>query len=284
MRSDSVAAGRPKDSVDRLLESWARAAPDLDLSPVAAVARIGRLARIIEQELQATYAEHGLSGADFAALVTLRRLDRPGGVAQRRLMRELNLTSGTVSVRVERLLARGWVTTSTDPGDRRNTLVQLTEAGLAMFERVTPAHVATENRLLAALNDEQTSELVDLLRILLVSFERSAGDGRFHWLGLTLAPAHTALELRRAVGLPDQLGLMVRDVQGNGPAQEAGLRKGDVLIRAGVWELRSITALHAAIGDALPHGELALTAIRGADTVVTVVVALVPRASPAPGA
>jgi DNA-binding MarR family transcriptional regulator len=274
MRSNNGAADEPRDSVDRLLESWAHAAPDLDLSPVAAVARIGRLARIIEQELEATYAEHGLSGADFAALVTLRRLDRSGGVAQRQLMRELNLTSGTISVRVERLLDRGWVTTSIDPGDRRNTLVQLTDAGLAMFERVTPAHVATENRLLAALNDEQEIQLVDLLRTLLVSFERSAGDGWFPRIGLTIAPAHVALELRRDMGLPDHVGLLVRNVQRDGPAGVAGVRKGDVLIRAGARELRSIIALHASISDALPDGELALTVVRGADTMATVSVAL----------
>ena len=47
-----------------------------------------------------TFAEHGLNGADFGALVTLRRIDQPGGISQRQLMRELNLSSGTVSVRV----------------------------------------------------------------------------------------------------------------------------------------------------------------------------------------
>jgi DNA-binding MarR family transcriptional regulator len=83
----------------------------------------------MDNELEATFAEHGLNGPDFAALVTLRRLDEPGGVSQRRLMRELNLTSGTVSVRVERLAQRGLVTSSEDPRDRRNTLVALTPAG-----------------------------------------------------------------------------------------------------------------------------------------------------------
>jgi DNA-binding MarR family transcriptional regulator len=274
--ADAPTTVGPRDSVDRLLESWAHAAPDLDLSPVAVVARIGRLARVIEQELDATYAEHGLSGADFAALVTLRRLARAGGVSQRRLMRELNLTSGTVSVRVERLLERGWVTTSTDPDDRRNSLVALTDAGLAMFEQVAPAHVATENRLLAALSCEQKGQLVDLLRTLLVSFEGSAGDGQLPRLGLTLAPAHVALELRRAVGLPDHPGLLVREVQRYSPAANAGIRKGDVLVRAGNRELRSIIAFHAAIADSLPEGRLETEAIRGTDEHVAATVVLAP--------
>jgi DNA-binding MarR family transcriptional regulator len=166
----------PRDSVDRLLSSWARAAPELDLSPVAVIARIGRLARIATQALEATYAEHGLNGPDFAALVTLRRLARPEGASQRQLMRELDLSSGTVSVRVERLVERGLVTRTTDPSDRRNSLVKLTEVGQALFDRVTPAHVATENRLLAALSTEQRDHLAGVLRTLLESLENSRGE------------------------------------------------------------------------------------------------------------
>src|SRR5215469_15710855 len=95
--ADQPPPAGPQDSVDRLLAGWARSRPGLDLSPVAVIARLDRLRRIMDSELEATFAEYGLNGPDFAALVTLRRLDEPGGVSQRHLMRELNLTSGTVS-------------------------------------------------------------------------------------------------------------------------------------------------------------------------------------------
>jgi DNA-binding MarR family transcriptional regulator len=267
----------PNDSVDRLLSSWARAVPDLDLSPVAIVARIGRLARIFSQELEATYAEHGLNGPDFAALVTLRRLARPDGASQRQLMRELDLTSGTVSVRVERLVERGLVTRTTDPADRRNSLVALTDAGQALFDRVTPAHVETENRLLAALSSVQRDELVEVLRTLLLSFEGSAGDARAPRIGVALAPTHVALEIRRAVGLPDHIGLLVRGVQPGSRADAAGIKQGDVLVRAGGHELRSITTLYAAIGDAIPQRMLEVSVIRGVDSELTARIDLSPR-------
>jgi len=60
-----------------------------------------------------------------------------------------------MSVRVERLSDRGLVSRVTDPADRRNSLVSLTEAGRALFDAVTPAHMATENRLLSALGEHQ---------------------------------------------------------------------------------------------------------------------------------
>jgi DNA-binding MarR family transcriptional regulator len=236
-----------KDSVDRLLESWGAVRPDLDLSPVGIVARLGRLRRAIEAELETVYAEHGLTGADFSALVTLRRLG--GAVPQTELMRELGLTSGTISVRVERLVSRGLAETQPDG---RATRVRLTPAGAELFERVTPAHVATEERLLAALDSDERQQLVALLRRLLVSFE---GDGELPRLGLVLSPAHVTIAMRRAVGLPAEAGLLVREVEPDSPAATAGLRTGDVL------RVRSIAALRAV------DGVLVLDVVRGVDRV-----------------
>jgi DNA-binding MarR family transcriptional regulator len=244
----------PRDSVDRLLASWGAVRPDLDLSPVAIVARLGRLRRAIEAELETVYAEHGLTGADFSALVTLRRLG--GAVPQTELMRELGLTSGTVSVRVERLASRGLV--ETEPKGRI-TRVRLTKAGAELFERVTPAHVSTEERLLAALEPAEREQLEALLRRLLVSFEGSAGEGELPRLGLVLAPAHVTIAMRRTVGLPAEAGLLVREVEPDGPAAAAGLRTGDVL------RLRSIAALHAALRAA--DGLLVLDVVRGVERI-----------------
>jgi DNA-binding MarR family transcriptional regulator len=246
------------DSVDRLLESWAAVRPDLDLSPVAIVARLGRLRRVIESELETVYLEHGLTGSDFTALVTLRRL---GTISQTELMRELALTSGTVSVRVDRLVARGLAERETEG---RITRVSLTPLGTELFERVTPAHVEAEDRLLAALEPGEREQLAVLLRRLLVSFEGSADD--VPHLGLVLAPAHVTIEMRRAVGLPPLAGLLVREVDDDGPAATAGIQLGDVL------PFRSIGALNRALRR---RRALELTVIRGVDE-LRVAVSLAP--------
>jgi DNA-binding MarR family transcriptional regulator len=274
--STSAAHQGPRDSVDRLLQSWGRARPDLDLSPVAVIARLGRLRRIIDSELEATFAEYGLNGADFEALVTLRRLDQPGGVSQRQLMRELNLASGTVSVRVERLSDQGLLTRSPDRRDRRNSLVRLTDKGRALFDHVTPAHVSTENRLLAALSTQQREQLVTILRQLLVSFEGSAGDGELPRLGLTLTPAHVTVAMRRAVGLPEVVGLLVRHVEEGSRAQRAGIQTGDVLVRAADRELRSVVSLYAALQESAGAGGVTITIVRSVDTQLQAVVDLHP--------
>ncbi|MDF2740841.1 MAG: serine protease, partial [Actinomycetia bacterium] len=48
-------------------------------------------------------------------------------------------------------------------------------------------------------------------------------------LGVGIAPARVARQLRRAVGLPERDGLLVRVVEDGGPADRAGLRTGDLV-------------------------------------------------------
>ena len=52
-------------------------------------------------------------------------------------------------------------------------------------------------------------------------------------LGVGVAPTAVAMKLRRAVGLPDADGVLVRMVFDDGPAAAAGIRKGDLLIKVG---------------------------------------------------
>lgn len=256
----------PRDSVDALLASWHSRRPDLDFSPVAVVSRLGRLRDHIDAELDGVFTVHGLTAPSFAVLVTLARIDDDGGVSQRRLMDELGLTSGTISVRMDRLASEGLVDRRPDPASARNTLISLTDRGRELFERAAPAHLGNERRLLSGLGADELELLADLLRKLLVEFEGSRPpDEATFGLGLTLAPAHVAATLREAVGLPPVTGLLIRSVADGGPAQTAGLRTGDVLIAAGKRKLRSVADLYAAIDDAAPDGRLRLHLVRGAD-------------------
>ena len=273
----------PADSVDRLIADWSRVRPELEFAPVGIVARLARARTYIDGALEAVFEGHGLSAPGFAVLVTLARLDRPAGVPQRTLMDELGLTSGTISVRIDRLAEDGLVERRPDPGDGRNSLIVLTEQGRLVFERVVPAHLENERRLLVALDDDERAVLATLLRKLLVEYEGSlppAGSGVR--LGLTLSPAHVTIAMRRAVGLPASAGLLVRDVEDASPARDV-LQPGDVLERAGARALTSVAGLYAAIADAAPAGRLDLRVLRGVDSLDVRVPLANPLQEPLPG-
>ncbi len=272
------------DATDRVLHQWAQVRPDLDVSSVGVISRLERLRAIIAEEQEAVFAEHGVTNPTFTMLVTLVRINQPGGISQRRLANEMGLTPGTVSARVDRLVADGLVVRSPDPADGRGSLVTLTGLGRDLFEAAVPAHLANQVRLLGSLSAQEQATLAGLLRKLLLAFEGSAElESLPVRLGLTLAPVHVALAMQRAVGLPERPGLLVRSADENSPAAAAGLGEGDILTQAGGTPLRSVSGLYSAISDALPGGRLELLVRRGLKerTVSVPLDAAVPAASAA---
>jgi S1-C subfamily serine protease len=62
--------------------------------------------------------------------------------------------------------------------------------------------------------------------------------------------------------LTEVKGALLEEVQENGPAAKAGLKKGDVVIRIGNEEIEDSSAFRIATGFAAPGAELAVTSIR----------------------
>jgi serine protease Do len=89
-------------------------------------------------------------------------------------------------------------------------------------------------------------------------------------LGVSIAPNHVARRLRRAVGLPDADGLLVRDVAEDSPAARAGITRGDLIVGAAGHPVRTADDLFDAL-KATPGGTIELNLIRGTDEVTTVV-------------
>ena len=82
-------------------------------------------------------------------------------------------------------------------------------------------------------------------------------------LGITITPGHVARRLRRAVGLPDTEGLLIRDVAEDSPAARAGLASGDLIVAAAGQPVRTVDDLSGALQTA---GEtIELTVLRGTD-------------------
>jgi serine protease Do len=82
-------------------------------------------------------------------------------------------------------------------------------------------------------------------------------------LGIGVAPMHVARRMRRAVGLPDADGLLVRMVEDDSPAARAGLAEGDLIVLAGGKVVRGIDDLFEALGAA--DGSIQLIILRGTD-------------------
>ena len=115
-----------RDEVDELVEAWARERSDLDLGPVEVFSRISRLSRHLDLARRAAFSAEGIESWEFDVLAALRRAGTPYELSPGRLLRETLVTSGTMTNRVDRLVARGLVERLPDPADRRGVKVRLT--------------------------------------------------------------------------------------------------------------------------------------------------------------
>lgn len=251
-----------RDSIGQLLADWARERPDLDFSPVGVINRLSRVRAHMDSALLRVFRDFGLTAADFRVIVALRRAGSPYELPQARLMTQLALTSGTISVRVDRLEKRGILTREADPDDKRGQRVRLTAEGLRLFDKVAPLHLANEERLLSSLTHDERAILARLLSKLLLSFESGTVQVG-QPLGMRLEPAHLARYRRTAVGLSDTPGLLVAETIEGTPAASAGLARGDLIIAVDGIECRSEDVLADAIGRAGPGGQLRLSVLRG---------------------
>lgn len=165
-----MATKRTRDSVDAILDQWRRERPDLDVAPMGPIGRLKRCSALLQRELDRSFAEFGLSAWEFDMLATLRRSGAPYCLAPTALFMSMMVTSGTMTHRLQRLEANGWVERVANLDDARSMLVRLAPAGLELIDRAVKAHVENEQRILAAMSasdvgalDARLSQLLHML-------------------------------------------------------------------------------------------------------------------------
>ena len=142
------------------------------------IGRIKRCAVLLERRLDETFAEFGQSRWEFDMLAALRRSGAPYCLAPTTLFSTLMVTSGTMTHRMAKLEAQGWIERLPNPADARSSLVQLTPQGLELIDRAVEAHVANDHRILSALKAADIAALDARLALLLASLESRRGQGR----------------------------------------------------------------------------------------------------------
>lgn len=166
-----MSADRQPDAVDAILGQWRRERPDLDLGPMAAIGRIKRCSTLLGRRLDETFSRFGMSTWEFDVLASLRRSGEPYCLAPTALFSTLMITSGTMTHRLKRLEASGWIEREVNREDARSLLVRLTPSGLELVDRAVEAHLENERRILAPLSAADLAALDASLATLLAVLE-----------------------------------------------------------------------------------------------------------------
>lgn len=166
----------PVDPVARILEQWHRERPEVDVSAMAIIGRVSRLAREVQPLLNRVFAEHGLEHWEFDVLATLLRSGEPHQLTPGELLGSMMITSGAMTNRIQRLEERGLVERAPCPEDGRQVLVTLTDEGLRTVDAALRDHAENELALIAGLDEDQRQRLVELLCDLQLSIAAASGD------------------------------------------------------------------------------------------------------------
>ena len=159
------------DEVDRIVDAWSRERADLDFSPLQVLSRVGRLARHLERARRTAFAASDLELWEFDVLSALRRAGAPYQLSPKALLQQTLVSSGTMTNRIDRLVARTLVERRTDPNDGRGILVVMTEEGRERVDAAISTLLEAESELLDRLPKAEQERLSALLRKLSLDFD-----------------------------------------------------------------------------------------------------------------
>jgi DNA-binding MarR family transcriptional regulator len=143
------------------LATW----PQIDPAVEAIVNQIGDANKYLMTEMRESLAAVDLTMEEFKVLMELRSGPRTHGS----LSRGLEVSTGAMTNRLDKLEREGLVSRARDPNDRRGVLLSLTQAGSERLDAYIDRGAHRERELLEGLSKTDKRRLNDLLAKLLDS-------------------------------------------------------------------------------------------------------------------
>ncbi|GAB3871469.1 MarR family winged helix-turn-helix transcriptional regulator [Terrabacter terrigena] len=153
----------PGERVAEIVEAWQRERPDVDVSSIAVLTPLRRLAARATDNRARVLAELGIDQSHLDVLGTLRRAGSPHRLTAGELTRRCRVTAGATTQRVQAMERLGLVHRVREEPDKRTVHVQLTPNGLAAVDRVLGDVMAGDERMLAGLTPAERSMLERVL-------------------------------------------------------------------------------------------------------------------------
>jgi DNA-binding MarR family transcriptional regulator len=145
------------------LATW----PQIDPAVEGIVTRIGKASRQLDAEMRAGLAQVGLTKEEFKVLMELHA----GPQAHGSLCRRLEVSTGAMTNRLDKLERAGLISRSQDPNDRRGVMLTLTRAGAKRLDAYIDHGARRERQLLEGLSSSDKRQLNELLTKLVDSLE-----------------------------------------------------------------------------------------------------------------
>jgi len=162
-----------RDPMKSIRAQWRQCCPELDTSSMEIAGRILLAASLLQTRLEPVFKRHGVSSGGFDVLATLRRQGSPFELSPTILYKELLITSGTMTHRLNTLEKQGLIERVTHPSDRRGLLVRLTKKGVALTNKLVREHLENERELFVSIPSKDAHALTKILGTWIESLEEN---------------------------------------------------------------------------------------------------------------
>lgn len=166
--------GEAPDSIVEHVKWAVSTWPQIDPEVEGIVSRVDKIDRHLKNAFRASLGQAGLTKEEWKVILALSRGVRSHGW----LCRDLDVSTGAMTNRLDKLEDRGLIERSPDPDDRRGVLLELTDGGRERLEEYIDAGASREIELLSGLSLAEKRELNVLLSRLLLSLQQREPDPR----------------------------------------------------------------------------------------------------------
>ncbi len=146
-----------------IIDGMSRERPDLDFSPMATIVQAFGIHDAVHARMTAALQPLGLGTNEAATLSILRSAGPPFRMTPTLLSRAIQCTTGGMTRLLDAVQGRALVRRIPSPQDRRSLLVELTEPGVEMSDRVLELQAKVTGEVLAGLTASESAQLEKLL-------------------------------------------------------------------------------------------------------------------------
>jgi DNA-binding MarR family transcriptional regulator len=152
------------DPVQKKVQQWSKQIPNLNTKPMALISRLQQTTKEMNVELYTNFEDYKLTDASFDVLAALLRAGPPQLLSPSELLEQMDITSGTMTSRIDKLEKKGLVKRKIKKNDKRGVNVGLTKKGLKLIDEVIITHVRTQEKIVAVFDEEEQLVFISLLQ------------------------------------------------------------------------------------------------------------------------
>ncbi len=155
------------DILEDTFTSWAEQRPDLDFDAMTLVLKMAAVVRQVTESVRDEFGELGITLSEFDVLATLRRRGKDSVLTPSHIAEVAMVKPSGLSHRLNQLEEAGLIERTSDPADRRSSLIRITPAGRRIVDRAVEILVARKNSYCSVLSDRQRQNLHSALDTLI---------------------------------------------------------------------------------------------------------------------